>query len=183
MHQPVCVDFRIVNVCANGIATFSEVMRSHVGSHTDSDTRRSVQQKKRSLGRQHCRLRNRVIEVKLEIYGILFHVPEDIVSQFLQFGLGVSHGSDRVTVHGTEVTLTEYERISLVPVLCQTSHRVINAGVSMRVELAKHLTDNSGRLLSRSCIIQAKAFHSEKHTSLHRFQTISRIRKRTRHND
>ena len=143
MHQTVSVDVRIVNVGADGIAAFAEIMRRHVGGHTYGNTCRSVQQQERRLGRQHCRLLYRIIEVQLEVYGILLHVAEDIIGKLFQLGLGVSHGSDRVTVHGTEVTLTIYERISLVPVLCKPCHRIIYAGVAMRVEFTQNLSDDS----------------------------------------
>ena len=99
MHQAVSVNVRIVNVCADGIAALAQVVRGHVGSHTYRDTCGTVQKQERRLGRQNRRLLDRIIEVQLEIDGVLLHITEDIVRQFFEFRLGISHCGNRVTVH------------------------------------------------------------------------------------
>ena len=144
MHQFLNCNLRIVNVCADGITALAKVVRRHIGCHSDCDSRRSVQKQKRYFGREHRRLLERVVKVVLEIHRILLKVGQNLIRQFGELGLRVSHGSHRVTVHRTEVTLTEYQRISEAPVLGHPRHGVIYAAVSMRVILTEDFTHDTG---------------------------------------
>ncbi len=99
LHQAVGVDVRIVDVGADSVTAFAQIVRSHVSGHTDGDTRRSVKKKKRSLCRQHRRLFLRVVEVKRHIHSVLVDVGKNIICHLLKLRLGVPHGGDRITVH------------------------------------------------------------------------------------
>ena len=150
MHQFVCGDFRVVYIRTDGIAGLAEIVRSHIGRHTDRNTRRTVQQQKRSLGRQYCRLLKGIIEVVLEIDGILVDISHHFFRKLLEFRLRVTHGCRRVSVHGSEVSLTEYERISHAPRLGHPDHGIIHAAVTVRMVLTENFTDYPGRFLRLS---------------------------------
>ena len=126
LHQPFGGDVGIVDVCANGIANLAEIVRSHIGRHTHGDTGRTVEQEERDLGRKHRRLLEGVVEVQGHIHGILVYIGEDFVGNLLQLSLGVTHCRNRVTVHRTEVSLTEHKRITHAPPLCKAGHCIIN---------------------------------------------------------
>ena len=183
LHQTFSIDFGVVDVGADGVADLAEVVRGHVGCHTYSDTGRAVQQQERSLGGKHRRLFDGVVEVQLEIDGILVEVGEDFLRELFKLGLGVTHGGNGVAVHRTEVTLTENERIALVPVLGEAGHGVVDAGIAVRVEFTEHFTHDSGAFLGLAGITQAKAVHAEQNPSLHRLQAIAGIRECARNDD
>ena len=119
-------------------------MGSHIGGHSDCNSGRSVQKQERKLGREHCRLVDCIVKVWLEIHGVLVEVGKHFVSDFLELGLGISHRGDCISVHRAEVALAIDERVALVPVLGKAHHRVIYAGVTVRVELTEHVSDNPG---------------------------------------
>ena len=158
-------------------------MRCHVGGHTDGDAGGSVEQEERGLGGEHCRLRNGIVEIELEIDRILVEVRKHVLGDPFKLGLGVSHGSHRVAVHGSEIALSEDEGITLVPVLGKSRHGVVDAGVAVGVEFAQHLTDDPGGFLSLSGIAQAEAVHSEKHAPLHGFESVPDIGKGAGYDD
>ena len=94
LHKPLDRDVGIVDVGADGVAALGKVVGSHVGGHTDSDAGRAVKEQERSLGGEHRGLGDGVVEVELEIDGILVYVGEDVLGDLLELGLGVSHGRD-----------------------------------------------------------------------------------------
>ena len=158
-------------------------MRSHVGRHTDGDTRRTVEEQERSLRRKDGRLDLGVIEVVHHVDSVLVNVAEDVFSDLLKLGFGVSHCGDRIAVHRTEVSLAENGRIALVPVLRKPCKGIIDAGITVRMIFTQHLTHNLRALPGRPGICQSESVHSEEHTSLNRFETIPHVRERTGHDD
>ena len=144
LHQTLDVDVRIVDIGADGIAALAEIVGSHIGSHTYGDTGGAVEQQQRQLGRKHGRLFDGIVEVERHIDRVLFYIGDDILRHLLKLGLGISHSSDGVTVHATEVSLTIYQRIALVPILGETRHCVIDGTVPMRMELTQDLTHDTG---------------------------------------
>ena len=149
LHQPVRVDARVVDVGADRVTALAQIVRSHIRGHSDGDTRRTVQKKQRSLCRQYRRLLLCVVKVKGHIHSVLVDVGKNVVCHLLKLGLGVPHGGDRVTVHRSEVTLTENHRVTLVPRLREPGESVIHTGVAVRVVLTEHLADNLGALTRR----------------------------------
>ena len=143
-------------------------MGSHIGSHTDGDSRRTVQKEQRSLGREHGRFLKRIVKVVGHIHGILVQIGKHLIGKFRELCLGISHGRYRVAVHRAEVTLTEHQRVSHAPELGHPDHRVINARVTVGMVFSQHLSYNPRRLLCLSGIAETESFHSEKHSPVDR---------------
>ena len=95
-------------------------MSRHIGSHTYGNTRSTVYKQIRDAGRHDNRFLQSIIEVVLEINRFLIQILHHVLSDFLQSGFGVSHGSRAVTINGTEVSLAVYQRITHSPVLSHT---------------------------------------------------------------
>ena len=56
LHQPIERDVGIVNLRADAIDDFAQVMRRNVGRHADGDTGAAVDQKIRECARENCGL-------------------------------------------------------------------------------------------------------------------------------
>ena len=180
-HQLLGRDVGVVDIGADGVADLAQVVRGHVRGHTDGDARGAVEQQQRELGRQHRRLLEGVVEVERHVDGILVDVGEDILGHLLELGLGVSHGGHGVAVHRAEVALAVDQRIALVPGLRQAGHGVVDAGVAVRVELTEYFTDDTGRFLGLSAVVQAQAVHTEKYAALYGFEAVPGVREGAGH--
>jgi hypothetical protein len=71
-------------------------------------------------------------------------------SRARQARLGVAVGRRRVAVDRAEVALAVDERVAHREVLREADHRVVDAGVAVRVVLAEHVADDRGALLVRA---------------------------------
>ena len=147
--------------------------------HTNCDTRSTVYKKVRITGRKYNRLPFCLIKVRLEINGILVDISKHLHGDLAQTSLCVSHRSSTVTIHGTKVSMTVYQRISGRPVLCHIYKCSIDRTVSMRVIFTHGITDDTGAFTMRLVRTVVQFDHGIQNPSLYRLQTISYIRKST----
>lgn len=126
LHQSVEVDVGIVNICAAAIDNLVEVMGRNVCGHAHGNTVASVDQEVRNLRRHHRRLLECVVEVVHHVDGILLNIVHDVLTHLRQAALGITHGSRRVTVDGTEVTLTVDEGVTHIPALAHTDECTVD---------------------------------------------------------
>ena len=174
----------VVNIGADSIAHLREVVGCHIGSHTDSDTRRAIYQQERNSGRKHSRLLLRVVVVGHKVHSILVDISHHLVGNLTHTSLGITHCCCAITIHRTEVTLTVYQRITKAPPLGHTHHCVIYRTVAVGMEFTQHITDNlctlTGRLVGVEAELVAHIIHN---TTVHRLHTIAHIRQSTRNNN
>ena len=182
LHQPLGVDVGIVDESAYRVTAFAEIVRGHVGGHSDGDAGRTVEQQKRHLGREHGGLLEGVVEIQGHVDRVLVDVGENLGRDLLELGFGVSHRGYRVTVHGAEITLTVYEGIPLIPVLRQTRHGVVDARIAVGVKLTEHLADDTGGFLGLSAVAQIEPVHTEQNPALHGLEAVTRIGEGARDN-
>ena len=182
-HQLVNGYFGVVNVGHDTVHHLAEVVRSHVGGHTHGDARRPVHQQVGDAGRQHERFLQGVVEVGLEVHRVLADVYQHGFGNAAQAGFGITHGRRAVVVHRPEVALPVHQRVAHGPRLRQPHQRAIDGRVAMRVVFPHDIAHDSRALLIRFIGIVAQLIHAEKHTALHRFQTIAHIGQRPRHDD
>ena len=175
LHQPLYVYIGIVYIRADGVAALAQVVGGHVGSHTYGDTGRPVKQEQGQLGRKHRGFFDGVVEVERHVHSILVDVGNDVLGHLLEFGLCITHGSDRITVHASEVALAVHQRVALVPVLGEPRHCVINGTVAVRMELTEHLTYYTGRFLGLPAVRKTQSVHTENHPALYGFETVTHI--------
>ena len=143
-------------------------MRWDVGGHTNGNTDRTVYQQVWEPGRQDGRLLGSTVVVVLEINGVLVDIANHFHSKRCHLALGVTRRSSWVVSRGSEVTLTRNQRVTQVPILNQTHQSVVNCAVTVRVELAHHITDNAGTLGELLVWAVATVIHRVKHAAVHR---------------
>ena len=183
LHQFVRGDLGVVDIGADRVAAFAQVVRGHVRGHADGNAGRAVQQEQRSLRGKDRRFLEGVVEVQVHVDGVLVHVGEDVLGHLLELGLGVTHGGRGVAVHGSEVALAPDHRVALVPPLAQPDHRVVHAGVAVRVVLTHHVTHDTGGFLGLAVISDTHFVHTVEHAALHRLEAVPGVRKGAGHDD
>ena len=184
MQQLLARDLRVVDVGAAGVHHLREVVRSHVRSHTHGDTAGAVDDQQRNFRRQNRRFGDRIVEVERPVDRFLVDVGHYFVRDFLHAGFGVTHGSRRVAVHRTEVTLAVDQRVAHRPVLRQADHRVVDRRVAVGVELTEHVTDDTGGLTGGFVGVEVELrAHIVEDAAVHGFHTVAHVRQCSRHDD
>ena len=173
----------IVDVGTNGITTLREVVGSHIGSHTHSDTVGTIDHQQGDAGGQYGRLQLGVIEVVYEVNRVFINVGHYLVGNLAHSCLGITHSRRRVAVHRTEVTLTVNQRVTQAPRLCHTTHCVIHGAVAVGVELTEHVADDTRTLTSGLVGVEAQLVaHIVEDTAVYGLHTIPCVGQRTRYN-
>ena len=126
LHQPIGIDIGIVNIGAATINNLAQIVGRHIGSHTYGNTVTTIDQQVRNLGGHYAGLYQRIVEVVDHIDGVLLQVVHDVLAHLRETALGVTHGSWRVAIDTTEVTLSVDECITHVPVLGHTNEGTID---------------------------------------------------------
>ena len=182
LHQSLRVNIGVVNVGAATIDDLTQVMSRHIGSHTHGNTVTAVHQQVRHLRRHDGRLLKRVVEVRSHVNGLLVEVVHDVLTHLREAALRITHGSRRVAIDRTEVTLTVNQRIAHIPVLSHTDEGTIDRAVAVGVVLTKHLTDYARTFLIRLGRYVVDAHHTVENTAMNRLEAITDIREGTSHN-
>ena len=154
-----------------------------VGGHAHRDAARAVDQKVGEARRQYAWLAVRSVVVRLEIDGILVDVLEDLVRHLGQPRLGVTHGRRRVAVDGTEIALPVDQRHPHRPVLRHAHQGVVDRGVAVRMVLAHHVGDGTGRLHMLAVPVIAALMRRIEDTAVDGLQPVAHVRQRAGDDD
>ncbi len=143
-HEFLGGDIVVVDVGDDALTDLVEVVRGHVGGHTDGNTRNPVNKQVGHFGRHYLGFFQRVVEIGLEIHGFLVEVFQQLFGQLSEPGFGVAHGGRIVAVHRSEIALTVYQRIAQAPFLGHAHHSVIDGRIAVGVKFSQHLPYNTG---------------------------------------
>ena len=161
----------------------AQVVRRDVGGHADRDADRTVDQQVRESGRQHRRLERAAVVVVLEVDGLLVDVAHHFEGERGHLRLGVP-GSGRAVVAGrAEVALAEGERVTQAPRLHEAHERVVDGGVTVRVELPHHVADDARALRERLVRAVAAVEHGVDHAAVHGLHAVTHVGQRAPDDD
>ena len=118
-------------------------MGRNVGCHTDGNAGGTIDQKIREAGRENRRFFFGFIKVRYEIHRILVDVRKKLHGNLRKAGLRISHGCRAVAVHGTEVSMSVHQGISLIPLLGHIDQRTVDGAVAVGMILTHGVTDNT----------------------------------------
>ena len=111
LHELLEGRIRVVDGVRYRVTDLPQVVRGHLGGHSDGDSVGTVHQQVGELGREDGRLLEGTIVVVHHVHGLLVEVGHEVTGHLGHPGLGVTHSCGTVTVDGTEVTLSVHERI------------------------------------------------------------------------
>ncbi len=135
--------FVIIDQVNDGARQLAHVMRRDVRGHAHGNARSAIEQHIRDTGGQNQRLFKRVIEVRPKIDRVFIQISQQLLGQFLQTSLGVTHRRRCVTIHGTEVALAIHQQVAHRKILCHTSHGFVHCRIAVRVIFTQHLTHDT----------------------------------------
>ncbi len=144
-HQFVDVGVRMLDQMAQGLDDFHQVVRWAVGGHSDSDSRRAVDEQIGEGRWEHRRLDVLAVVVRLEVNGVLVQTIGHGRRSRRHPAFGVAHGG-RTVVERSEIAVAVDEGQSHAPRLGQPDQRVVYRRIAVRVVLTHDLTDDTGAL-------------------------------------
>ena len=113
LHQLVERDVRIVDLRADAIDDFAEIVRRNVRRHANGDAGAAVDEKIGKRGWENSRLSARLIVVRYKIDRVLLHVRHECGAEMRHARFGVTHGRGRIALRCSE---RRYAQSSEAPV-------------------------------------------------------------------
>ena len=138
---------RIGNQVDRGRTHLVGIVRRDARGHTDRDTRRTIGQQIRERGRQHHRLLILIVIRGAEIHGIFGNAGQETGGDRRHPCFGVAHGGRVIAIDIAEITLAFHQRVTHGEILRQAHQRIVDTGVTMRMELAHHVAHHTRALL------------------------------------
>ena len=167
---------RVVQAPVDRLGDLAQVVRRHLGGHTDGDTARAVDQQVRDTRGQDDRLGRLAVVVRLEIDGVLVDVPDHLHGQRGHLALGVAHGRGAVVAPRAEVPLPVDHRVPHGPRLGETHEGVVDRRVTVRVVVTHRVGDRLGRLHVTTLGPVAVVPHRVQDATVHGLEPVPHIR-------
>ena len=161
-----------------------KIMRRDVGRHADGDAAGAVQQQLGDGCGQDDRFVNRGVVVRTVGNRVAAQIPEQLLGQGRQLGLGIAHGRSVIAVQRAEITLAMHQRVAHGEGLGQADHGVIRGLVAVGVIFAQHLADYRRGFARSGVAAQAQVLeHGVQQPPLDRFQPVAHVGQRPRGNN
>ena len=154
-------------------------MGRNIGSHTDRDAGRTVHQQVGIAAGKDRRLFLRFIEVGHKCHGVLVDIRQHLHGDFGQSRFGISHGRSAVSVHGTEVAVSVYQRIAHGPGLGHIDKGTVDRAVTMGMIFTHGIANDTGTFSVGLVRTVVQFAHGIKDPSLYRFESVPDIRQRS----
>ena len=183
LHQAVEVDLGLVDLRANRVDHFAEIVRRHVGGHADSDAGAAVDQKIGEGRGENDGLGQALVIVGDEVDGRLVHVGHEGRAEVGQARLGVTHGGRRIAFDRTEVALAVDQSFAHGPALRHVDEGGVNDRFTVRVVVAARVAANFRALDLLSPGEEPQVVHRVKDAALGGLESVARIGQRARNND
>ena len=102
----------MVNDIADAVNDLGQIVRRHIGRHSDRDAGRAIDQHSWESAGQHLRLLAVIVEVRHKIDGILLDIRHHIRRHLAHARLGITVCRRGVAVDGAEVAVAVDHRIT-----------------------------------------------------------------------
>ena len=177
LHQLGQRDLGVVDLRADRLDHFAEVVRREIGGHAHRDTGAAVDEEVRERRRQDGWLRLRTVIVRNHVDRVLVEVVHHRETERMKPRFGVTHGGGRVAFHRSEVTLAVDQHFAHRPWLTHVDERGVDRHVTVRVEVTHRFTDDLGALDVGLARADAELAHRIENAALGRLETIPHIGK------
>ncbi len=164
-----------------GVGDLTQVVRRDVGGHADRDAGAAVDEQVGEPARQDDGLLRLAVVVVAEVDRVLVDVAHHLHGQRRHPALGVPRRGGRVVARAAEVALAVDQRVTQRPVLHQADEGVVDRGVTVRVVLTHHLTDDAAALVVAAIGAVATVEHRVDHATVHRLEPVAHVGQRPAH--
>ena len=182
-HEFLDGRIRIVYKHQRAVNDLPHIVRRDIGCHTYGDTRSTIDEQLRELGRQYRRFLQGLIIVGHKIHGFLVDILQHELGNLGHADFRITHSSRRVTIDRTEVAVAVSQHIAHGEILRHADDGIIYGTVTMRVIFTQNFADDTRRLLVGLAGPHAGFLHGIEYTAMYRFQTIPHIRQGTRYDN
>ena len=178
LHQIGYGAVRVVDEMDNAVDHLAHVVRRDVGGHTHGDAVGAVDQQVREPRRQHGRLHEGVIEVRVEIDRLFIEVAHQFQRGLRHAGFGVTHGGRAVAVDRAEVALAVDEHGAHGEILRKAHHCVVNRRIAVRMVFTKHFAHDTGAFAEGLVGRHAQLVHRVEDAAVYRLEAVAHVRQR-----
>ena len=175
LHQVVHGAVGMVDVVHASVDHLAQVVGRDVRGHAHGDAAGAVHQQVREAAGHHGGLHQGLVEVRVEVDGLLLDVPHHLHAQLGQPGLGVTHGGRAVAVHRAEVALALDQRVADGEVLGQAHHGVVDRAVAVGMVFTEHIAHDTRGLTEGLVRRDAHLVHRVENTAMHGLQAVPHV--------
>ena len=184
LHQLFERDVGIVDLRADAIDHFDEIVRRHVRRHADGDAGAAVDEKIWKRRRENGRLGPRLVVVRDEIDRVLLHVGHERGAEMRHARLGVTHRRRRIAFDRAEVALAIDQPLAHRPRLRHVHERRINHRFAVRVIVTARVTANFRAFtMLPPARKERQVVHRVKNSALRWLEPVARVGQRARNDD
>ena len=183
LHHVRGLHRRVAKVREDEVDDLAEIVARGGGRHADRDALGAVQQEVRDTCRQHHRLPQGLIVIRLKRHHRIEVRQHAVIRELLELRLGVSRCGCGVALDRTEVTLAMHHRLHTLEILRHDDQGVVDRGITVRMVLTHRITTDTRRLIGRAIVVCVQLVHIIEHAPLYRLQSVTDVRHRTRGDD
>ena len=166
-----------------GVDDLPQIVGGDVGGHAHGDARRAVHQQVGEAAGQDPGLLPGLVEVGVPVHGVLLDVPEHLLGDLGEAGLGVTVGGRGIAVHGAEVAVALHQHVPHGEVLGQADQGVVDRLVAVGMVPAQHVAHAGGRLLEGLVVGQVVLVHGVQDAAVDRLQAVPHVGQGPAHDD
>ena len=183
LHQAVERDVRVVDLRANAVDDFAEIVRWHVRRHADGDAGAAIDEEIWERSGKDSRLRAGLVVVRDKVDRVLVHVGHERGAEMRHARLGVTHRRRWIAFDRAEVSLPVDQRFAHRPRLGHVNQGGIDHRLAVRVVVTARVTANLRALPVLPVREKREIVHRVENATLRRLKPVPRIRQRARNDD
>ena len=183
LHQLLERDVRIVDLRADSIDHFAEIVRRNIGRHAHGDAGSAINEQIWKRSWENRRLGACFVIIWDEIDRVLIHVGHQRGAEMCHARFGVTHRRGRIAFDRAEVTLTIDQRFTHRPRLRHVDERRIDHRFAVRMIISAGVTANLRAFAMLSSRKKREIVHRVENSALRWLESVARVRQRARNND
>ena len=182
LHQLGMFGMGIVDQQQGRIDDLGHVVAGDIGRHPHGDPAGAIGQQVREQAGEDLRLFLFPVVGRDEVDRAFVQPGHQLDRRLGQAGFGVAIGSGIIAIDVAEIALPIDQRVAQREVLGEADHRIVDRLVAVRVILADHVADHTGRLLVGIVGIELQLPHRPEQAAVNRLQPVTQVRQRARGN-
>ena len=180
LHQLVQGDIGIVDLRADSVDDFAQIVRRNVSGHADGDAGSAIDEQVRKCCRENRRLGARFVVIRHEIDRVLIHVGHQRRAEMGHARFGVAHRRWRIAFDGSEIPLAVDQPFAHRPRLRHVDKRRVNHRFAVRMIVTAGVAADLCAFTMLPPWEKRQVVHRVENSPLRRFESVARIRQRAR---